>query len=181
MLHKSPWILAAAVLIIAGLFAILNPFSSEMKAESTAFSWGLEQFLGWLFFGTGAVCAFFGYRSDPRNITAMIIGGLSALMGAFLLVDPAGSSSFLRILIAFCLLGSGAVKVVAGTKLSSRNLRLAYFVTGGLSAFIALVVLLGELSPNLTEIAALLALDLIANGVLMFFWVAQENNDKLRQ
>lgn len=39
MLHKSPWLLVPAVAIVAGLFALINPFGSELEAEGTAFAW----------------------------------------------------------------------------------------------------------------------------------------------
>ncbi|MEM8571825.1 MAG: hypothetical protein AAGG56_13105 [Pseudomonadota bacterium] len=181
-MNRSFWIVLACGAIVASLVVFLNPFRGDVIAEADTVEAGLEaavvgveEFLGWILLITGSVAAFLGFKMQPMNHVAVAAGVFIALAGVIFLADPAGGRVLLKIVLLLCLLGSGLVKILAGIRVPTGQLKWALFAAGGFTALLAMIFLAHLLETTLVGTATIFALDLLGNGLLAVIWAVRHH------
>lgn len=152
----SSWmsmIAGGVIAVIGGILAVINPLSAAATATTIA---------GAALIVVAALQGWAAYKAKT-NGARIRSGGIAAISGALglsLLFGPWGSGLVLQWIVALLLLASGAAKLYAGYAMHDQNKPIV-LGTGGVSAFLGLVVLFG-LNLNFGTV---IGVELLASGV----------------
>lgn len=146
-------IVLGVVSVIAGILALLNPFSA---------SFAIEQFTAWVFLVLGGVqiIAAFRAQSWSGKLWTLLLGIIIVSIGINLLAEPLAGIVTLAILVGAMFIVSGIFKIIIGLRFQRAEFKTTVLVSGALSLVIGVMLMY-----NPTILGTLLGVELIANGV----------------
>lgn len=159
MSNRILWIVMGVISIIAGIFALANPFSASLAAEQLA---------GWGFLIVGILDLIAAFRSDERSkIWAILLGISFILLGIMLIARPLQGVVALTVVVATLFLISGAFKVVWSFQLRGTGAFWMVLLSGLLSLLLAFMIFANFPASAISILGILLAVELISSGVSM--------------
>ncbi len=168
----NPWfsmMLAGAIALVGGLFALINPTQTAITTIAL---------VGWSLILVAALQGWAAYRAVEfwARIRAAAIAVATGFLGISMIFGPFGDGTLMRWLVGLLLIASGASKAWAayGAMSGSQNQMLVYG-TGAVSALLGLVILLGM---NM-DFGLLLGIELLASGLGLVL-LAMQRRSKAR-
>lgn len=157
------WMAAlAAICIVGGFMALINPFGATIFAVTLA---------GWVFLLQGAIQIFHAFR--VRDWTGFLwslgLGVLSLLVGIVLVADPLAGAIPLTLLVAALFLATGVAKTMFALALRPLDGWVWVLASGLVSAVLGIMILAGLPVTATTILGLLLGIELVSNGVLFLF------------
>ncbi|MEM1235965.1 MAG: DUF308 domain-containing protein [Pseudomonadota bacterium] len=151
-------IVIGILMIIAGIFALMNPLAATLT---------VEQLLGWLFLIGGIFQVFGVFREETwgQKIWAILLAAINIFIGINLLGKPLAGVLALTYLVAIMFAASGVVKVIMSFKLRGTGLFWAMLLSGVVSVVLAVMILSNFPQSAATLLGILLAIELISSGV----------------
>jgi uncharacterized membrane protein HdeD (DUF308 family) len=158
-IHKQRryYILAGAILLIAGFLAIAFPFFGTLAVAI---------FAGWILVVSGLVELIHALttRGAPAMMLNVAIGLLSIGVGVMILSDPFSGALSLTLLLAALFAADGVIRILSATQIRPFA-GWGWIVLNGVSSLVLAAVLLWLLpDASLYVLGILLGLDLIVAG-----------------
>lgn len=152
------WLLLGILAIVAGIFAIANPFAASITAT---------QLVGWslLFYGILQALVVFYAQGWGRKIWVVVLGVLTGLAGFWLLANPLAGTISLTLALAFLLLGTGAAKIFGAFTIKGTKLFWLVLASGAVSIILAVMILANFPASAVSILGLLLGIELISSGV----------------
>lgn len=161
-------LIAAVLAVVAALIALVNPFGSEVEADTRALTFALEQFVGSSFAVVGGLVAAVGYyRAQPLKWQMMTIGGVTAVIGLLVLFDPGLTLTLIGVLVPVQVIVSGAMKLNIGRRQLPTRAGWWIIGAGAVSIVVGLLGLINLADITAIEIGTLLAVQMLATGVML--------------
>jgi uncharacterized membrane protein HdeD (DUF308 family) len=162
-------IILAAISIIAGILALLNPFPATLAATLIA---------GWSFLLIGALEIVEAIRAQGWRDRAwnLALGVVAVLAGLNIIGQPLRGMVVLTVAVAVLLLVSGIIKIAAGFSLPKGSLRWMVLLSGVVSAILGVMVLTGMPTAAASFLGILLGIELISNGSAMLGFALARGN-----
>ena len=152
----------AAICIVGGFMALLNPFGATIFPVTIA---------GWVFLVQGIIQVF--HASRIRDWTGFLwslgIGVLSLLVGIVLVADPLAGAIPLTLLVAVLFLATGVAKTMFAFALRPLDGWVWVLASGLVSVVLGVMILAGLPATATTILGLLLGIELVSNGVLFLF------------
>ncbi|MBY6090893.1 HdeD family acid-resistance protein [Pseudooceanicola sp. 502str34] len=160
MKNSLLWIIAGILLIIGGIFALMNPFAATVAAEQIA---------AWCFLIGGVMQFVAAFRNEGwgGRIFGLVLAVAYLVLGAGLLFHPLVGIVTLTMMVAVMFLVNGVLKIVLAFSLRGTGLFWLSLISGVVSVALALMVFSNFLQASLTMLGILLAIELISSGVTM--------------
>lgn len=162
---KKSWVwmaVFAAISLIGGLLALLNPFEATLAATLMA---------GWAFAFVGAVQIIqsFQVQGWAGFIWALLLGLLTLVVGCSLIFNPLAGMVSLTLLVAILFLATGVVKAMYAFSLRPLS-GWGWVLFSGLVSVALGVMILADMPFSATSILGiLLGIELLMNGILFLF------------
>ena len=160
--HWKGFVALGAFTALLGLAALV------LTAEATIASVLLIGML-MTFAGIAEIVVGFRMRSWGRFIAWEVAGIFYILAGGFAILVPEIASVYLTLLLGAGLIATGISRVVFGFNIGSVPRRNARFFSGGVTALLGLLVVLGWPGNSPLILGTLLGVELLFNGIT---WVA---------
>ena len=157
------WMAAlAAISIIGGVLALLNPFGATIFAVTLA---------GWIFLIQGAVQVVHSFRIRDWSgfMWSLGLGVLSLIVGVVLVADPLAGSVSLTLLVAILFLVTGIAKAMFAFSLRPVGGWAWVLLSGLVSVLLGVMILANFPAAAATILGLLLGVELLSNGVLFMF------------
>ncbi len=157
----SNWVflvILGVISVLAGLFALLNPFPASIA---------VTQFVGiaFLIIGAGEVIEAFRSESWGGKIWALLLGIVALLVGINLLGEPLRGMITLSMFLAAAFIVSGIFKLIVGWQIHFAQLRFAVLLSGLVSLLIGIIIFANFPASAATSLGLLLGIELLSNGV----------------
>ncbi|MCB1311840.1 MAG: DUF308 domain-containing protein [Sedimentitalea sp.] len=155
---KALLIVVGILSIVAGFIALLNPFPATLAATFIA---------GWSFLILGLIELFAVFRTDTwgGRIWALLLGGITVLVGIQILGNPLGGALALTFVIGILFLASGVVKVITGLTMKGVQFRWLIVLSGVVSVILGFMILSNFPVSAAGVLGILLGIELISNGI----------------
>ncbi|TDH36211.1 HdeD family acid-resistance protein [Pseudohoeflea suaedae] len=152
----------AAISILGGIFALLDPFAATLAAVLMA---------GWFFAILGAIQVFhaFSVRRWSGFIWTLGLGVLGLILGVMLIARPLEGAVSLTLVVAVLFLLTGALKTMFS--LAARPVKgWGWALFSGVISLLLGVAILGYF-PDAAQsvLGILLGVELLSNGILFLF------------
>lgn len=173
-MFKSGLLLIIGLLsILAGVFALFNPFPATLAVNMIA---------GWSFLILGIVQAIEAFRIQGwgARIWAVLLGLIGGFVGLNLLANPLKGVIVLTLLLATVFLVSGVVKIITGFRIGRGDLRLLLLISGAASLVLALIIFSNFPASAAKALGILLGIELISNGVASVALALSRNGTSVR-
>ncbi|MCI5075925.1 DUF308 domain-containing protein [Oricola sp.] len=161
----STWIwmaVLAALSILGGLLALLNPFVATMATVVL---------LGWMFavLGVVQIVHAFADRAWGGFFWALLFGAVTLLLGLSLIFDPLAGMVSLTFLLGVLLVLAGIAKMVLGMAVRPIPGWGGIVFSGAISVLLAVMIFANFPWSAAAVLGILLAVELLSNGVLFLF------------
>lgn len=152
------WLIAGALSLVGGVFALANPLAATLTATLLA---------GWTFILVGilTVVSAFSDQGWSARILPIVLGALVLLLGINLIAEPLSGSITLTVAVAAMLMVVGVFRVILGFSTKFSRLRWAMVLSGALSIILSVMILSDFPQSALVILGVFLAVELISNGV----------------
>ena len=158
MPNRTLLVILGVLSLIAGIFALLNPFPASLAAVRLA-SWAF------LIFGALQVIDAFTAQGWGAKFWSLILGVVAFLIGIDLLTEPLAGLIKLTMVLGVLFLVSGAFKFIVGWGIQRSELKAAVIVSGLASLLLGFIILSNFPESAATSLGILLGIELISNGV----------------
>lgn len=152
----------AAISILGGIFALLDPFAATLAAVLLA---------GWFFALLGAIQVIhaFSVRDWSGFIWTLGLGVLGLILGIMLIARPLEGAVSLTLIVAILFLLTGALKTMFS--LAARPVKGWGWglVSGIISLLLGVMILAGFPASAQSILGILLGIELLSNGILFLF------------
>ncbi|KHJ53871.1 hypothetical protein LA66_14860 [Aureimonas altamirensis] len=158
------WLLAAGIaLVTVGLLALANVL---LATVASVFFVGAMMLVG------GAVQIIYAFKVTGRGqfVGWLLIGALYVVAGLFTFGNPLLASTILTLLFALSIIAAGTIRIVTGFALRPAQGWGWLVLAGVLALIVGAVVIAGWPVNSLWLIGALLAFDLLFNGLAMIIF-----------
>ncbi|MGD8559993.1 MAG: HdeD family acid-resistance protein [Gammaproteobacteria bacterium] len=164
------WLFAGGIIsVVLGLLAIIFP----MVASVT-----ISIFLGWILVIAGVAQSAHAFRVNKwKGFLLTMLGGIVAIViGALMLLYPAGGVAALTLFVAGFLLASGVIRSVAAFQIKPNDLWGWLLSSGILAIILGLLVIFQFPFSAAWFIGLLVGLDLLFAGIwlMMVAWTARK-------
>ena len=158
MAHWIWWLLAGALSLAGGIFALANPLAATLTATMLA---------GWTFVLVGilTLLSAFSDQGWGSRVLVIVIGGLLLLSGINLIAEPLSGSMTLTVAVAILLMAVGVFRIILGFRVQFSRLRWAMILSGALSILLSIMIFSDFPQSALVVLGVFLAVELISNGV----------------
>jgi uncharacterized membrane protein HdeD (DUF308 family) len=154
---RTTWdLVLGAVLVVVGVVVLMH------AAVATTVS---VLFIGWMAFAAGVVTVFLSLFAFGKEgfWTALLGGGLVAVIGAVMIRNPDVAALTLTLVAGAVFLSSGIVRLAAAAQIPEA--RAALLLSGGISTLLGLLVLFNLFTATLTLLGILLGIQVISEGI----------------
>lgn len=158
MPNRTTLVILGVLSLIAGIFALLNPFPASLAAVRLA-SWAF------LIFGALQVIDAFTAQGWGAKLWSLILGVVAFLIGIDLLTEPLAGLIKLTMVLGVLFLVSGAFKFIVGWGIRRSDLKAAVILSGLASLLIGFIIMSNFPASAATSLGILLGIELISNGV----------------
>ena len=163
------FIIAGALSVLAGLYALFNPFPATLVATVLA---------GWAFllYAVLQVVAAFQAEGWGGRIWSILIGILAFIVGIEVLVNPLESVVTLTLMVAILFVASGVAKSIVSFQLKGGPLFWPVLISGVASLVLGLLILRHFPESSTWLLGFLLGVELLSNGIatLAFAWATRD-------
>lgn len=151
---------SGAILVIAGIFAVFNPFAAVVSAA-------VLMGAGLLLAGINEAIAYFSIKSSERPVWMLVMCGINLAMGVFFLLHVGMAIFTVTALAGIWVLLSGGIRTYLSFKMRSAAIDSWWImlVSGILMILLGIVLLANPFAAVIT-VAAFMAISLIGVGVL---------------
>ncbi|QYX57632.1 DUF308 domain-containing protein [Roseovarius sp. SCSIO 43702] len=155
MTPRTLLIILGVLFLLAGLLAVFNPLAASITVEI---------FAAWAFLILGGLQIAAALRSDEGRLWAVLMGAVTLVLGILLLIDPLSGLVTLTILAGVAFVISGLFKLMVGFSLDTSGFKALVLISGGISAGLGIVILLGLPGTAAITLGLLLGIELLSNG-----------------
>lgn len=154
------WLIVGIVLILGGIFALMNPFAASVAAEQIA---------GWCFVfgGIGQLVAALRADGWASKILGVLLGIAYVWLGVTLLGNPLVGIITLTMMVAIMFVVNGVLKIVMAFGARGSGYFWVALLSGVLSVVLGVMVFGNFLQSSAVLLGVLLAIELISSGVTM--------------
>ncbi|SHG82053.1 HdeD family acid-resistance protein [Marivita hallyeonensis] len=152
------WALGGVLMLIGGIFALLNPFGASLAAVTLA---------GWAFLLGGGLQLFAVFQSQGwgSRLWALVLAIALLWLGLSLLVHPLAGMITLSFVVAISFIASGIGKAMMAFSLVDRRAFWTFVLSGAISVLFGIYILATFQTSAATILGILLGVDLISTGI----------------
>lgn len=152
--------ISGAILIIAGIFAIFNPFAAVVSAA-------VLMGVGLLLSGINEAIAYFSIKPEERPVWMLVMSGINLAMGVFFLLNVGMAIITVTMLAGVWVLLSGFFRTYLSFQMKSAAVGNWWvMLASGLVMVLLGVLLFANPFAAAITVAAFMAISLISVGVL---------------
>ena len=157
-MSRTLFIIAGVLSVLAGLYALINPFPATLVATVMA---------GWAFliYAVLQVAAAFQAEGWGGRIWSILIGVLAFIVGIEVLANPLESVLTLTLMVGILFIASGVAKIVASFSLKGTGLFWPIMISGISSLILAFMILSNFPVSAAVALGFLLGVELLSNGI----------------
>lgn len=157
-MSRTLFIIAGVLSVLAGLYALINPFPATLVATVMA---------GWAFliYAVLQVAAAFQAEGWGGRIWSILIGVLAFIVGIEVLANPLESVLTLTLMVGILFIASGVAKIVASFSLKGTGLFWPIMISGIASLILAFMILSNFPVSAAVALGFLLGVELLSNGI----------------
>ena len=152
------WLIAGALSLIGGIFALANPLAATLTVTLLA---------GWTFILVGilTIVSAFSDQGWGARILAILLGVLVLLLGINLIAEPLAGTITLTVAVGIMLGVAGIFRIILGFSAKFAQLRWAMILSGALSILLSIMIFSNFPESAAVMLGVFLAVELISNGV----------------
>lgn len=156
------WLMAGIASVVAGIIALANPFAATLTAELLA---------GYMFTAIGILTLLSAFQDQGwgARIWAILLGILITLFGINLIAKPLEGILQLTLIVGILILIMGVFRIIIAFTPGAAGARVILIVAGAISVVLALMILTSFPFSGAVVLGALLAIELISNGISLIF------------
>ena len=158
-MKTSTWtLLLGLLMIVAGVYCLINPFPASLAVTI---------FAGWSFIILGILQIVSAFRdtSGGTRILLIILGAVMVWIGWLILANPIGGLIALTVAVALSFVASGIAKLVLGFQVKGSGFGIWIILSGVLSVVLGLMFWGNILGAAPWLLGVLLGIELISDGV----------------
>jgi uncharacterized membrane protein HdeD (DUF308 family) len=160
-MKMSNWILLTVlgiVSLVAGVFALLNPFPASLAAVQLA---------AWAFLIIGAIQIFEAFRAESwgGKLWTLLLGVVAVVIGINLLGKPLAGLITLTWVLGVMFAVSGLFKFIVGWRIHKTEFKFAVLLSGVASLVVGWMIISNFPESAAISLGILLGIELISNGV----------------